>query len=129
MRTLLLLALALGLAAGCARKQPQPLTGPVVVQPGGKTAKPAVPPKKRTSPIVTPGRSLAGRVTSVNAAGRFIVVSFPIGVLPAPETRLGVYRNGLKVADVKFTTWQRDNLAVADILAGECQPGDEVKDQ
>src|SRR2546425_13128155 len=33
-----------------------------------------------------------GRVDSVSAKGRFVVISFPIGALPSANTRLGIYR-------------------------------------
>lgn len=42
--------------------------------------------------------------------------------------RLNVYRNGLKVGELKVTGPQRDNNTVADIVAGECQVGDEVRE-
>jgi hypothetical protein len=47
--------------------------------------------------------------------------------LPAIERKLEVYRTGLKVAEVRITGPSRDLNTVADIVAGECQPGDEVR--
>jgi hypothetical protein len=66
---------------------------------------------------------------SVNAGARFVVLTFPIGQMPALERRLNVYRRGLKVGEVKITGPQRDDNTVADVLAGEAQAGDEVRDK
>jgi hypothetical protein len=76
--------------------------------------------------IVTPARVKSGRITLVNPSARYVIVTFSLGQLPARESRLQVYRNGLKVAELKVTDFTRDINAVADILAGECQVGDEV---
>jgi phage tail tube protein FII len=55
-------------------------------------------------------------------------VTYPIGVqLPAIERKLDVYRAGLKVAEIKITGPSRDLNTVADIIAGECRPGDEAR--
>jgi hypothetical protein len=76
--------------------------------------------------LVTPASGTIGRVKTVNASGRFVVISYPVGTLPALEQRLNAHRNGLKVAELKVTGPTRDTHTVADILAGECQVGDEV---
>lgn len=78
--------------------------------------------------IVTPGSAMKGKIASVNPGGRFVVLSFPIGVMPPAERRLHVYRAGLKVGEVKITGPQRDTHTVADLVAGECQLGDEVRE-
>lgn len=71
---------------------------------------------------------MTGRVASVNLNGRFVVLSYPIGGLPPADHRLNVYRAGLKVGELKVSRGQLDNLAVADIVAGECRVGDEVRE-
>jgi hypothetical protein len=81
------------------------------------------------NPVVTRGHAVAGRVASVNTAGRFVVLTFPLGAMPAMDKRLNVYRSGLKVGEVKVTGPQLDINIDADILAGECQIGDEVKEE
>ena len=78
--------------------------------------------------IVTPATGTIGRVTAANARARFVVITYPIGVMPSLEQRLNAYRNGLKVAELKVTGPTRDTHTVADILAGECQVGDEVRE-
>jgi len=79
--------------------------------------------------LVTPENSLTGRVLAYNAAGRFVVLDFPVGKLPAQERTLFVYRQGLKVGEVKITGPERDTNTVADLVSGEAQKGDEVRDQ
>ena len=56
-----------------------------------------------------------------------MVLSFPIGAVPAVDSRLNVYRGGLKVGELKVTPPQQNNFTAADIIAGECQIGDEVR--
>ena len=77
--------------------------------------------------ILTPGL-VSGRIALVNSAGRFVIVSFPPGAMPALERRLNVYRGGLKVAEIRITGPQRDLNTAADILAGECQVGDDARE-
>jgi hypothetical protein len=113
-----ILALAL---AGCAGNPPRPGVDKHPVPPV-PTPKPPV--------IVTPGNlSLnVGKITAVNPGARFVVITYALGNLPGAGRRLGVYRNGLKVGEIKITGPARDNNTVADIVAGECQNGDEVKE-
>jgi hypothetical protein len=80
-------------------------------------------------PVVTPDTGLAGKVASFNNDGRFVVLNFPLGHLPAVEQRLFVYRQELKVGEIKVSGPQRDDLIVADLVAGEAQPGDDVRDK
>ena len=105
---------------GCARHQP--------VFPDETGVAPAVSSPKPSAVIVTPAPANAGRITSVNPAARFVVITYPVGVpLPAIERKLDVYRAGLKVGEIKITGPSRDLNTVADITAGECRAGDEVR--
>ena len=79
--------------------------------------------------IITPDNSLAGKVLAYNSPGHFVVLDFPAGPMPKMDQTLFVYRAGLKVAEVKITGPQRDNDTVADIINGDAQAGDEVRDQ
>lgn len=79
--------------------------------------------------IVTPDNSLTARVVAYNSVGRFVVLSFPVGRMPAMNESLFLYRNGLKVAEIKITGPQQDNNTVADLVTGDAQVGDEVRDQ
>jgi hypothetical protein len=136
------LALFLG---GCASSEPRPASFSDVPPPsspqmeGGAASAPAVP--APTEPvnvgsapelIVTPDTLLEGQVVSVNDAGRFAVLRFPLGRLPAPESTLWVYRQGLKVGEVKVSGLQKerkDDLVVADIREGDCRVADVVRDR
>jgi hypothetical protein len=84
---------------------------------------------KGSSLIITPDTSLAARVVAYNATGRFVVLSFPIGQLPGLGQTFFVYHDGLKAGEVKISGPQRDNNIVADVVTGEAQAGDEVRDQ
>jgi sulfur relay (sulfurtransferase) complex TusBCD TusD component (DsrE family) len=68
-------------------------------------------------------------VVSYNASGRFVVLSFPPGQMPKLEQSLFLYRDGMKVGEVKVTGPQRENNIVADLVTGEAQVGSEVRDQ
>lgn len=90
----------------------------------------APPPSTELSkPIVTPDNSLAAKVVSVNNVGRFVVLSFPRDRMPKVGQPMFLYRAGLKVADVKITGPQQENNIVADLISGEAQVGDTVRDQ
>lgn len=79
--------------------------------------------------IVTPNDSLAGKVAAFNSAGRFVVLNFPGAQMPKVDQTLFLYRAGLKVAEIKVTGPQSDDNTVADIISGDAQVGDEVRDQ
>ena|SRR5688500_7585384 len=112
--------------AGCSAKQPRtsafglrhtPPTGAVV----GRT--------NTTAVTVTPApNTVYGKVAHVNASDRFAVLTYPISRLPAIGKRLSVYRDGMKVGELKVTGPQHDPNTVADITAGEARAGDEVRD-
>jgi len=77
--------------------------------------------------IVTPETVLVGKVVRVNVNAQFAVLNFPVGTMPAPGQRLNVYRQGLKVGEVKATGPQQDDNVVADIISGEALAGDELR--
>jgi hypothetical protein len=79
--------------------------------------------------ILTPETGLSGRVVRVNPSGRFAILNFPIGHLPSLEQRLNVYRLGLKTGEILVTGPQLDDNIVGDVVAGDAQPGDEVRDR
>ncbi len=79
--------------------------------------------------IVTPEQLLVGKVATFNTAGRFVVLDFPVGKLPALEQVMFVYRQGLKVGEVKIVGPERDHMTIGDLLAGEARKGDEVRDK
>ena len=90
-------------------------------------ARPAVP--KAAPLIVTPDSSVSGKVVSYNSFGRFVVVNFPSHQMPKLDQQLFLYRNGLKIAQIKITGPQNEDNIVADLMTGDAQIGDEVRDQ
>lgn len=79
--------------------------------------------------IVTPDSLLIGKVTAFNTAGRFVVLDFRVGRMPIQDQVLFVYRQGLKVGEVRVTGPERDYNTVADLISGEAAKGDEVRDK
>jgi hypothetical protein len=92
-------------------------------------AVPSMPATPMPPIIVTPDNSLAGKVLAYNSPGHFVVLDFPAGPMPATDQTLFLYRTGLKVGEIKVTGPQRDNNTVADLVNGDAQIGDEVRDQ
>lgn len=113
-----LLAVLLVGFAGCV-SQPKPEAKPSPVDPG----------EPKSKLIVTPDSLLIGKVTTFNTAGRFVVLNFSTGRMPSLDQMLFVYREGLKVGEVRVTGPERDNNTVADLLSGEAAKGDEVRDK
>ena len=114
MKSFVFLTLACAaLVAGCASsRQNQFSHAPAPAQP---------------QPVVTPALSAAARVVSFNPVGRFVVLNFPVGELPGIGDTLSLYRAGLKVGEVQVTGPQRNTDIVADLVTGEAQVGDEVR--
>ncbi len=107
------------IVSGCAHHRSQvPKSGP------GQTSSVSAP-----QPIITPDTSLSAKVVRYNPPGRFVVLSFPVGQMPQTGQTLFLYRAGMKVGEVRITGPQRDNDTVADLTAGEAQPGDDVREQ
>ena len=119
---LLLVVWIIVLVAGCAGKKatPNPYSFPQSTAPQSSG---------KTNAIVTPSANRSGRVVSVNPGARFAVVRFPLGQMPRLEERMNIFRNGLKVGELKISGPQRDVLAVGDIVAGDCQVDDEIRSQ
>jgi hypothetical protein len=90
--------------------------------------KPAPPPVHQQT-IVTPDTSLAAKVVKVNTVGRFVVLGFPIGQMPKADQMFFLYRDGLKVGEVRITGPKTDNNIIADLSTGDAQVGDLVRDR
>jgi hypothetical protein len=99
------------------------------VQSSAAILAPAEPKAPAQKLIVTPENGLVGKVEMVNQNAHYVVLSFPIGHLPALEQHLSVYRRGLKIGEVKVSGPQIEDNVVADIVAGDSEPGDEVRDK
>jgi len=113
------LLLAGFIAAGCAHHHAAaPKTQPAATT--GATG---------SEPIVTPDTSLTAKVVRYNSVGRFVVLSFPVGQMPKAGQTLFLYREGMKVGSVQIGPQHQDNDVVADIMSGDAQVGDEVREQ
>ena len=122
---LLLCAVAL---CGCAgRKGPAAQAGASPRTGSGPVWAPLT--STNAAPTVAPDLASAGKVVLVNAAARHVVLNFPLGRMPAPDQRLSLYRRGVKVGEVKTSTWQREDNIIADLVAGEAEVGDETRGQ
>ena len=55
-------------------------------------------------------------------------MDFPLRRMPALEQRLSVYRDGKKVGEVKVSGPVRDMTIAGDVMGGEAQVGDEVRE-
>jgi hypothetical protein len=107
---------AMLLAMGCAHRQPAPNSSPA-------------PANSPPQPVIQPDLRASGEVEMVNDEARFVVMSFPPGAVPQSGQRLDVYRNGLKIGEVKVTGPQHENDTVADIVTGDPQLHDEVRQE
>ncbi len=108
------------MATGClSHRAPTPESGPA----------PTVAPSTNMATIVTPDTSLAAKVVRYNSVGRFVVLSFPVGQMPQSGQTFFLYRAGLKVGQIKITGPQQDRDTVADLIEGDVQEGDDVREQ
>lgn len=121
--TLITAVVCIILLAGCATR---PSVTKPTAPPGTTTPRNTVAPADN---LVEPDTMLVGHIIKVNVKAQFVLISFPIGCLPRPEQPLYVYRNSRKVGELKATRHMLDELVIADIVSGECTPGDEVADK
>jgi hypothetical protein len=113
---LVILALGVGtaLVTGC-----QNLPPPEVIPP----AEPPAAPIRLTQPL----DGVVGRVLTVNMRLRFVVLDYSLNTLPRIGDRLELWRDGNRVGLLKVTGPIRNATAVADIVEGEPQPGDQTR--
>lgn len=78
-------------------------------------------------PLMAPVLGSVGKVLTVNPQARFVLVDFAFTPVPAPETRLRVFRHDQEVGTVRMTGLPRSGLMTADIMTGDAQVGDEVR--
>lgn len=117
--------LAALLVSGCAGRKAaatHPQAGP-----GFASSSPSRPAQGQNL-IVTPATALVGKVISVNAPGRFVVLNFPPGQMPPSGQRLSLYRDGLKTAELELTNSRDEDNVIANVLSGEAHLGDEARE-
>ena len=84
---------------------------------------------KATKLNIVPDTGLIGKVASVNASLRFVVLNFPVGRMAAVDQQLVLYRQGQKIGEVKVTGPRQDDNIIADLASGEAEAGDEVREK
>ncbi len=89
--------------------------------------RPAAPPPPRF-PVVTPVNPIQGRVTQVNARLRFIIVDFAFSAPPALQARLGLFRDGQRIGEVRISGPANGTSIAADVLSGAAAVGDLVRE-
>ena len=57
------------------------------------------------------------------------VLNFPVTRMPSVGQTLFIYRDGLKVGEIKVTGPIQDDNIVGDLVNGEGKTGDEVRDR
>jgi len=80
-------------------------------------------------PIVKASDELVGKVVRYNTIGRFAVLNFPANRMPAVGRTVFVYREGLKVGEIKVTGPIQDDNIVGDLVSGDGKSGDEIRDR
>jgi len=104
-------------------RAPKPAVKPVTLAPAVPTTN-FGPPRY---PLITPLDTVVGRVVTVNPQARFVVVDFSFNGQPAADQRLGVFRQGRQVGEVRASVWAKGGRMAADLLDGEARVGDEVR--
>ncbi len=135
----LTIVLTTGILCGCAipKKEPETKTGdknsarlnqpPIKTSETNQTTSPSAILSKNHQTASSIDLSFAGKILTFNSAGRFVVLDFPAGKMPALDETMSVYRDGKKIGSVKITGPTRDNNTVADLTSGEAAKGDEVR--
>jgi hypothetical protein len=129
MRALFLL-LVLLIAAGCGGSKASSAKDAGTKSATTKTGEKSQPKEKKKKKDQTqPQLELVGKVARFNPSGRTVILSFPIGQMPRLGQRMALYRQGLKVGDVRVTGPQIDYHIAGDLLVGDAAAGDEVREQ
>ncbi len=114
--------------AGCAAKKPAQAPPAVFSPVPGVTAATTNAAAPSQPSTLTPETGLNGKIISVDNSARFVVAGFPGGQLPPNDRKFNVYRQGLKVGQIKISGPQLNQNIVADLTEGEAQPGDDVRE-
>jgi len=76
--------------------------------------------------VMKPDTRLRGSVRTVNEQGQYVIVDFGLGMIPALQTEMNVYRGGDVVGVVQLTGPIRRSTVAGDIVSGEAGVGDVV---
>jgi hypothetical protein len=121
MRSILVLALSGALLLGCKHSKPAETEAAPGREAGARGA------ATQATIRATPIHESSGAVASVNPDLRFVVIDFHLNPPPRVDQRMGVYRQGLKVGEVRISKQSHNSIIAADIMAGEARVGDTVR--
>ena len=118
----------------CSPSAAPPTTNPYAPAPAPARAAPQPARTNRVAitpryPAINPVTPVQGRVTFVNARFRFVIVDFAFHQMPRLEQRLGVYRGGERVGEVRISGPADGSTIVADIMSGDAGAGDQVREE
>jgi hypothetical protein len=111
---------------GCAGRKPGGAFSSIDGAPAPDRATPVAP---APVPAPAPQTSFMALVARVNVQGQYVILTFSGTQLPASGVPLNVYRQGLKVAELRVADNRMDANAVADIVSGEPRTGDQALDR
>lgn len=121
MRAILVVLLTSLLLLGCKHSRP---SDRAQTDPAATGTEPGKEPQVQQA---TPLTESTGKVASVRQDLRFVVIDFAFNPVPPVDQRMGVYRNGQKIGELKISRGARNNIVPADITAGDAAIGDEVR--
>lgn len=86
-------------------------------------------------PLTSLGKSRAegiqtlqrGKIITINSGLRYVVIDFGLTTPPGEGSIVHLFRQGIKVAEVRITGPQREAVTAGDILIGDPMVGDEVR--
>lgn len=99
-------------------------TAPLTLQPTHEETRLSVTNNNR---VITLADPWAGKVASVNQAARFVILDYSLSQMPPVGQRLGVYRKGVRIGEIRISGQPQDGYVAADITAGEILNGDETR--
>lgn len=91
--------------------------------------RPAAPPPAHAKITVSADSGWEGQVAFADARGRFVVLTFPLGRMPASDAVFGIYHHGVKTGEAKITGPQRDDTIAADLIQGNAETGDAARQE
>jgi predicted nucleic acid-binding Zn-ribbon protein len=111
-----------------AEPAPAPKVETPVSAPAPAPAATVQPVSNPVASIIPAGANFSGEVVILNMKEKFVVVNFKnSGSLPPENAQFSVFRNGVPIGSVRITGPVKPPFVPADIIQGEIQKGDMVK--
>jgi hypothetical protein len=77
--------------------------------------------------VITLSDPWGGKVAFVNPEARFVILDYSLSQMPPAGQRLTVFRQGIRVGEVRITGQPQTGYVAADITAGDIQTGDDTR--